>query len=408
MEILTLTLTDMAHGGAAVARDTRNRVIFVPFALPGEQVRVRVMEDKGRYAHAKLLEVLQPAPERVEPRCIHFGPCGGCHYQHAGYGAQLGYKTAIIRDQLERIGRLKQPNVKAILPNPEPWYYGMETNLNPAPEGGLGYWSPSQRQVMPISECHIIHESLPALLHDVDLDLPGLRKLRLRVGDDGALLAALETEDAEPPDLETDVPLSIALILPDETAVTLIGDHYVVQSVKGHDFRVSAGCFFHPSPAAAQLLVDTTLTYAAIAGGQTVIDAYSGVGMLTAFLATAAAEVIAIEQNPDAVADAAVNLIDTENISLYQGTVEETLPALELTPDVLVFDPPATGVSAAAMKAILAKQAPRLVYISSDAATLARDGRQLAGHGYHLVEIQPIDMFPQTYRIQTVSLWLQR
>jgi 23S rRNA (uracil1939-C5)-methyltransferase len=405
MEILTLTLTSMAHGGAAMGRDENNRAIFVPFGIAGETVRVRTVDDRKRYAHARLLEVIEAAPERVEARCIHFGPCGGCHYQHINYKSQLNHKTAIVEDQLARIGGLKHVKVRSTLGNHEPWYYGVEAHLSPAPEGGLGYWSPSLGQVMPISECHIIRQELVQLLQDVDLDLPGLRRLTLRVGDDEALLAALETEDMEPPELEVDFPLSMALVLPDGTAANLIGDNYVIQTVRGQDFRVSPGSFFYPNLEPTGQLIDTVLAYAGLTGSEDVLECYSGVGTLTAFLSPLVTAVTTIEANSDAVADAAVNLAESENVSLYEGPVEEILPALSLEPDLVVVDPPESGLSHAALAAIIALKAARLIYISSDVATLARDGRQLAAAHYRLQEVQPIDMFPQTYHIQTVSVW---
>jgi 23S rRNA (uracil1939-C5)-methyltransferase len=407
VEILTLTLTGMAHGGAAMGRDENNRPIFVPFGISGETVRVRIVDDRKRYAHARLLEVIEAAPGRVEPRCIHFGPCGGCHYQHINYESQLHHKTAIVEDQLARIGGLKHVKVRPTLGNKEPWYYGVEAHLSPAPEGGVGYWAPSLGQVMPIRECHIIRQELVQLLHDVDLDLAGLRRLTLRIGDDEALLAGLETDDMEPPQLEADFPLSVALLLPDGTAANLIGDNYVVQSVNGYDFRVSAGAFFYPNLPATGQLINTVLGHAGLAGTENVLDCYSGVGTLTAFLAPLAMTVTGIEANADAVIDAAVNLAESENVSLYEGPVEDILPLLSVKPDLVVVDPPESGLSQAALAAILDLKAPRLIYVSSDVATLARDGRRLAAAHYRPVEVQPIDMFPQTYQIQTVSLWRQ-
>jgi 23S rRNA (uracil1939-C5)-methyltransferase len=405
METVTLDLTDMAHGGAAIGRDEQQRVIFVPLALPGERVRVEIVEDKGRYAHGRLVEILTPAPDRVEPRCPHFGPCGGCHFQHISYPRQLELKGHIVRDQLARIGRFADPPVAPVLANPEPWDYSVELTLNPAPEGGMGYWSPALGAVMPIETCHLVRPSLRDLLQDVDLELPGLRKIQLRVGDDEALLMAIAVDGVEPPELAADFPVSAAIILPDDTAVNLIGDNFTIQSVKGRDFQVTAGCFFYPSPAATSLLVDTLLQFARLTGQETVVELFSGVGMLTAFLAPAAGQVIGVELNPDAVADAAVNLEDTENVSLFEGAAEEALPTISAAIDLLVVDPPLSGLSRELMGLIAERQPPRLIYVSGDVATLARDGRQLAANGYRLTAVQPIDMTPHTYQILTVSLW---
>ncbi|MCA9972437.1 MAG: hypothetical protein KC425_19585, partial [Anaerolineales bacterium] len=248
---------------------------------------------------------------------------------------------------------------------------------------------------------------LVALLADVDLDLPGLRKLTLHVGDDGAMLAALEVEGVEPPELAVDFPISVAIVLPDRTAATLIGDSYVVQQVHGRDFRVSAGSDFRLSPAGAAQVVDAVLRYANLSGTERVLELYSGVGLLTAFLAANAAVVAAVEVNADAVADTAVNLADLDNVYLYEDWVEQALPEIELTPPpaLTVVNPPDKGLSADALAAVLDVAAPRLIYVSSDVATLARDGKQLRRGGYRLLEVQPIDTRPQTYHVETVSVW---
>jgi 23S rRNA (uracil1939-C5)-methyltransferase len=405
METLTLKLSGMAHGGSAVGRDKDGRPIFVPYAIPGERVRVRLTAQKQNFARAELLELLEASPERVEPPCPHFGVCGGCHLQHMSYASQLRAKQDVVRDQLQRIGGLKSVKVRPTLPHPTPWQYALEMSFSPSPDGRLGLWSPVLQQVMPVETCHIIHPDLLELLQDIDLELPDLRKLTLRRGDDGAMLAAFEVEGVEAPELEVDFPVSVALILPDNTAASLIGEHYLVRTVRERDFRVSPGCYFPASPAAAEQVVDTVLRYARLSGQEQVLEGYSGVGALTAFLAPQAATILCIEANPDAVADMAVNLDDMDNVAVYEGFVEEVLPALDIRPDVIVVHPPSDGLSTAALKALIAKTAARIIYVSSEVATLARDGKQLSRAGYRPVEVQPIDTAPQTYHIETVSLW---
>ena len=395
----------MAHGGAAMGRDSNGRPIFVPYTIPGEKVRVRLTNEKRHYARAELLEIFEPSPDRSEPRCPHFGNCGGCHFQHMTYEAQLRAKQTVVADQLQRIGGFDRIQVHPVQPNPFPWGYRMDTSLSPVPGGGLGYWSPQKREVIAIEACPIIHPRLQELWQDVDLDLPGLRKLTLRMGDDEALLAALEVNDVEPPELETDFPVSVALVLPDQTSASLVGDNYIVQQVKGRDFRVSPGCFFQPSPAAAGLLVDAVLAYASLSGSETVVDLYSGVGMLTAFLAESGAAVTAVELNPDAIADTAVNLNDFDNVTLYEGLVEEISPLLDAQPELLVVDPPDGGLPPAVIESIIRLAPARLIYVSTDLPALARDGKKLAHAGYQLMEVQPIDMTPQSFQIDTVSLW---
>lgn len=405
METVTLEMSAIANGGDALGRDDAGRVIFVPFTLPGERIEAAIEVDKGRFAHGRLVELLQASPARTEPRCPHFGLCGGCHWQHATYEQQLAFKEAIVRDQLARIGRLEDAPVRPTLPNPEPWRYSLDVTFSPTADGGLGFWSPALQQVMDIEVCYLIHPLLEALFQDIDSAFPGLRRATLRLGDDEALLVALETDDTEPPELLTDIPVSVALVLPDGAAANLVGDNYVVRRVREHDFRVSAGSFFYPSPAAAELLVDTVVRLAALEGSELVIDAYCGVGMLTAFLAAGAAEVAAVEAAPDAVEDFTANLEMTDNVSLYHGLVEEVLPILGLQPELLLVDPPAEGLSREMIEIVGAMQPDRLIYVGSDVATMARDARQLAQAGLQLVEVQPLDMVPQTYHTLTVSLW---
>jgi 23S rRNA (uracil1939-C5)-methyltransferase len=407
MTRLTLKLTDMAHGGYALGRDEGGRPIFVPYTIPGETVTVAITTEKRSYAHARLVTIEEPSPDRVEPRCGHFRQCGGCHLQHIAYKRQLQLKQEVVIDQLQRIGGFKAVNVQPVLPNPNPYDHSMDLTLSPTEDGGLGLWSPAAGAVMPIAECPITAQPLVDLLQDFDMALPELRKLTLRLGDDGALLAVFEVEDMEPPELTVDFPVSVAIELPDETAASLIGDHYIVRTVKGQDFRVSPGCFFQPNEAGAALVVDTVLRYADLHQTELVLEGYSGVGLLTVFLAGAAAELVAIEQNPDAVADAVVNLNQTDNVRLYQGDIDAILPALDLPVDVAIFHPPGSGLSREVITALKANPPARLVYLNSELTMLARDGKQLAQLGYRLVEVQPIDMVPQTYQIETISLWVQ-
>jgi len=218
-------------------------------------------------------------------------------------------------------------------------------------------------------------------------------------------MVVLDLGDNEAPELEVDFPLSVAVLLPDGAAATLIGDAYLVQSVKGREYRVSPGCYFPPSLAAAALLIDTVLHYTQFQGTEQVLEMYSGVGFLTSWLAPKCASWVAIEQNPDAVADAAANLEDTENVTLYEGDAAEILPELDLQPDWLVVNPPAQGMSKEVVDWIRGRRPPHLLYISSELSTLARDGKGLVEGGYHLVEVQPLDMRPQTYHVETISLW---
>ena len=409
MPDLTLTLTDMAHGGLALGRDRGGRAIFIPFAIPGETVRARVPDDRRGFARAELLEVVKPSPDRVTPRCRHFGICGNCHLQHMSYAAQLRAKEAAVRDQLTRVGGLTNPPLRPIIAAPEPYDYRTETALYPAEEGGLGYWSPVERRIFRVEECPILHPSLQAALPDLDVELPGLRRLTLRLGDDEELLAALEVEDVEPPELAVDFPVSVAIVLPDRTAASLIGDPYLVQTIGGHEFRFSPGVAFPPYPAAAEMLADTILSLAEIAPGDTVLESPGGAGWLTAALAGRAAAIITVEPNPDAVADAAENLDAFDNVSIYQGTEDDIFPGLDAEPDVVVLRPGVQrsedGLSPAAWRLLERLRPRRRIVVVSEVGTLAKDTKRLVKIGYRAVGVQAVDLAPQGFGVEIVSVW---
>jgi 23S rRNA (uracil1939-C5)-methyltransferase len=392
----------MAHGGLALGRDKAGRAVFVPFAIPGETVRVRPPRPGDRAARAELLAVVRPSPDRVTPRCRHFGICGNCAFQHMSYAAQLRAKTAVVRDQLTRVGGLRNPVVHPIAPHPAAYDYRGETTLFRADEGGLGYWSPAWRRIFRVEECPILQPELQAALDGLDVDLPDLRKLTLRLGDDDELLAALEVEGVEPPELGVDFPISVAIVLPDRTAASLIGDPFLVRTVGGRPLRVSPGVAFPHSAAAAEMLAAAVLSVAEIAPGETVLESQAGAGWLTAALAARAAQVIAIEPNPDAVADAAVNLDDFDNVGLYEATEAEALPALERVPDVAVFH--SGGLTPAAGEWLAAVRPGRVVVVA-EVGLLAKDAKRLAGVGYRAVSFQPVDVAPQGFGVEVVGVW---
>ncbi|MBK8434723.1 MAG: class I SAM-dependent RNA methyltransferase [Chloroflexi bacterium] len=405
MSFLKLRLSAMANGGQALGRDTNNRVIFVPQAIPGELVEVEVDEQTKGHSQAQLRRVLQPSAERVSARCDHFPDQTCSHFQHIAYPTQLHYKKQVILDQMKRLAGL-EPLVRPLIASPAQWGWQTAVSLSPTAEGGFGLWSGRQQKVLPIAQCALLTPGLQNLMQDLDMELPGLRRLTLREGSEGDLLVAMEIEDVEPPDLVVDFPLSAAIVLPDQTAANLIGDNFVVQVINGRPFQVSAGCYFHANPAATEQVTAALLTAAQLRPSDKVLELFSGVGVFTAALAAHSAEVIGIEANSDAVEDAAINLDDTEQVSLYHAFVEDVLPSLKIAPPVVVMHPPAGGLSAEIIRAVVYKRPQRLIYISDDVATLARDAKMFGRSGYRLAEIQPIDTAPQTYHMTCVALFL--
>lgn len=399
-----LHLTAMAHGGEAIGRH-EGKVVFVPYAIPGEEVLVEVVEERRRYARARPVEILSPSPHRIEPPCPHFGHCGGCHWQHIAYQAQLDYKRRILCDQLARIGGLPEAAVRPTIPSPSPWHYRNHIQFSVAEDGGLGFRAARSHRVVPIGECHILHPLLEELLVALDLELPGLRRLSLRAGvNTGDRMVIFETEDDEPPALEADMPVSCVLLLSDGTPVNLVGSNHIVEEVAGRRFRISAVSFFQVNTPVAERLIELAADYLDLRGDEVLLDAYCGVGTFGLSLAERVGQVIGIEENPFAVADANFNAGELENVTLIEGRVEDVLPDLEERIDAAILDPPRVGCEPEALQALAELGPQRIVYVSCDPATLARDVRRLGDAGYVLVEAQPIDMFPQTYHLESVAL----
>ena len=407
-QTIQLTLTAMAHGGAALGRH-EGRVIFVAGAIPGETVRAEISEDKERFARARVVEILVPSPHRVTPRCPHVPECGGCQWQHVAYAHQLALKTDVVRDQLARIAGIANPPVHPTIPAPSPWGYRNRVTFSVGDDDQLGFQRAASHDIVPIEECHIADPRLMALYDDLDLDLPGLTRLTLMAGSaEDDLLMAFETRGDEPPSLSADFPISCAhLVSRDEAIpVNLIGHNHVTHHIAGYAYRASAGRFFQVNTAVAAILVKLVFDWLAPSPGATVLDAYCGVGLFTLPLAERAGLVIAVELDPGATEDLILNLGEIENVEVIQGPVEAVLPDLvDAEPlHAAVVDPPRQGLDRAVVDALVASRPPRLVYVSCDPATLARDVKRLSRAGYALEQVQPVDMFPQTYHIETVAL----
>jgi len=410
METTEIHLTSMAHGSAALGRH-EGRVVFVPYALPGERVRVEIIEEKAHHAFARLVEVLEPSPERVAPPCPYFGPagCGGCQWQHADYPAQLRFKAEIVADQLARIGSIADPPVRPTLPDSAGWAYRNHAQFHPAPGGGLGFQAAASHDAVAIDACPLLHPLLSDLYATLDLDLEGLVRLSLRAGTaTGDQMLVFEMADDLPPALEADVPVSCVLLLSDGVHVNLIGHNHITEVVASHTYRISAPSFFQVNTPQAAQLVRLVSEHLDLQGSETVLDAYAGVGLFTVPLARRAGLVVAVEQAPAAVADLLENTADLDNVDVIEGPVEAVLPDLDVPLDAAVVDPPRAGVDRSALEALAARHPARLVYVSCDPATLARDAKRLVHAGYRLVEVQPVDMFPQTYHTESVALFRRR
>jgi 23S rRNA (uracil1939-C5)-methyltransferase len=377
----------------------------VPFALPGELARVRLVEEKRGYARAALVEILEPAPERVAPRCKHYTACGGCHYQHMAYPAQLTAKREILRDQLSRIGGLAAPPVGETIPAPQPWNYRNHVQFHLTQEGRLGYMAAGSEQVIAIQECHLPEALLNETWPQIDLEpIPGLERLGLRGGSGDDILLALESSDPQPPELTVELSLS-AVHLGPAGATLLAGDDHLVIEALGRPFRVSAGSFFQVHTAMAERMAAYLLEHLRLTPQTRLLEVYCGVGLFSAFLAGRVAALVGVEESPQACLDFEANLDEFDNVSLYEGPAEAVLPGLDFRPDIVLVDPPRAGLSGPALDGVLRLAPATLAYVSCDPATLARDAKRLGRGGYRLVSATPFDLFPQTYHIESISLW---
>ncbi len=413
-QIIDVTLDAIAHGGEAIGRHG-GKVIFVPYAIPGEHVRVEIVEAKERWARAQLLEILRPSPDRVEPPCPYFGPgqCGGCQWQHIAYERQAELKGEIVADQLRRLGHLAAPSVADVVALADDeglldFGYRNYVQFALTGEGRLGFLRPASHEVIPIDRCLLLSERLDELHAALDLVWPELTGLTLRAAaGTGQALLLMETLGEELPELELDLPAACAVLTP-RGVQALVGEPWIEEIVADRRYRISAEGFFPVNTAGAEALVEIVRTYADVQPGDVVLDAYCGAGLFALALAGSAAEVIGIESAPAACDDFAHNAADLAHVSLHEGAVDEVLPALrsqEQHVDVVVMDPPLTGAGETVIRELAALHPRRIVYVSCDPATLARDSVYLVAAGYHLVEAQPVDMYPQTYHIETVALW---
>jgi len=397
----------MAHGGSALGRH-EGRVIFVPYTIPGETVRVEVVETHARWARARLMEVLEPSPHRVEPPCPYFGQdrCGGCHFQHIAYEAQAEFKQQVVGDQLARLGGLRDIRVQDIIGAAEPWGYRNHVQFSIGPDARLGFLTADSHHVVSVDQCLITDPLLNDLWAALDMEWPQLRRLSLRCGSaTGDLMAIFELDHYEDFEIEVDFPVSCALLLADGEAVVMMGSAHLVEHVAGRDYRVSAGSFFQVNTGGAEALVALVSDYLAPTGDETLVDLYCGVGLLGLALADRVRRVVGVEAEGSAAADFRYNARDLDHAELIEGTAERVLPNLEGPIEMLILDPPRSGAGKRVVGEIARLCPRRIAYVSCDPATLARDARYLTEAGFHLEEVQPLDLFPQTYHVEAVALF---
>jgi len=397
-------IISLVYGGNGMGRLADGKAVFVPYVLPGEKVLVRLVDEQQRHAIAELVKVLEASDERVTPRCKHFMVCGGCHYQHLSYARQTAAKETILTEQLQRIGGIENPPVLPMIPAPDPWHYRNTVQFHISDKGKLGYQKFASHEIIEIEECHLPEAALNQMWPLVDMEtVPGIQRLGMRCGANEDILLNFESDALDLPEISLDLPVSVVLQSPVDTIVAA-GDDAVTITVAEQMFRVSAGSFFQVNTAQAEVMVKYLLSNLPLKDDTVLMDVYCGVGLFSVFLASRVKRLVGIEVSPSACEDFAYNLDPYQNVEIYQDAAENVIPNLDLTPDIVIVDPPRSGLHKAVIDAIAEKNIPFLAYVSCDPATLARDARRLIARGYSLDQIMPIDMFPQTYHVETVVL----
>jgi len=438
-----IVISGFGHSGEGVGR-YHGFTVFVPQALPGEKVAATIEIVKQHYAKARLDAVLFPSPDRVLPQCPVYNRCGGCQLQHLDYPAQLAAKRQVVVDAVARIGRLGGITVHSTLGAAERWRYRNKMQFPVGLADGrlaVGCFAPGTHAIVDIDDCLIQHaannrvaRTVRAVLGDLGIspydERSGsgvVRHVLGRVGTaSGEVMAVIVTATADLPHreevvarLRRNVPGLVSVVHnynPQRTNVvlgrrttTIWGRDAIVDRLGDFLFRISARSFFQVNTAQAEVLYEQAERYAGLTGVETVVDAYCGTGTITLFLARRAAKVYGIEVVADAVRDARANAAANgiSNVEFIVGDAIEVLPRLRtegVRPHAIVVDPPRAGCAPAVLETFARMRPARIVYVSCNPASLARDLALLAEKGYAAKEIQPVDMFPQTFHVECVTL----
>ncbi len=419
--ILELTLDGIAQGGEGVGR-WQERVVFVRGGLPGERVQVRLRERHDAYARGDLVEVLEASPDRIEPRLP-----GADHmpWQHIAYPAQLRFKRQILADQLAKIGGLTEPPVAETLAAQRPWGYRNSARFHGV-GGRIGYYAADSHDLPEIEDdpllLPVLNDALAALGAVVRAGAPAPAEVILRASEAyGYVLAALlrpERVEERGGAVESNsdltqlaarwrmrCPALAGVTLPGQPATALGADH-LIEELGGIAFHLRPATFFQINSAAAEALLASVRAGLELRGGERLLDLYCGAGAFALPLAATVAEVVGIEEYSGAIEDGrtTANANGIANVRFEIGRVEQALGRIDGAFEAAVLDPPRRGCHPQAIEQLLRLAPARVVYISCQPATLARDLKLLVAGGYHVVSVQPVDLFPQTAHIESVCV----
>ncbi len=389
---------DMAHGGEAVARKD-GKAHFVAGAMPGEVVRGTVVEDKGSWARVALVDVVEPVQGRRTPPCRHAQACGGCQWQHADESLQREWKRQTVIGQLEHLGRISEPTVNETVTPSSGFHYRNRMDFHVV-DGKPALYRERSNDLVPLDECLLLAPPIQEIFDRLG-DLGDLRRLTLRCGvNTGDVVLIVE---GDVPDSILD--LGVPVVRQDRNRLEpLIGVATLTEIVDGVRFEIPPEGFFQNNTAGAEALVDCVRQALEVAGHETLLDAYCGVGLFGATVGRDAARVLGIESSERAAAFARRNLqaagIDAKVIA---GSVTQDIESFDEYWDVAVVDPPRKGLTERGVEAITSGMPRRIAYVSCDPASFARDARTLAAYGYDFVSATPVDLFPQTFHVEIVG-----
>jgi 23S rRNA (uracil1939-C5)-methyltransferase len=442
-DTLVLTIDDLAFGGEGVGR-ADGYVVFVAGGVPGDRVRVRLEQARARFGRGVIESLEEPSPHRAEAPCPYFGRCGGCRLQHVAYPAQLAFKQKQVADVLERLGDLAGFELRPIIGAPEIYGYRnkMEFTVARAREGIVVGLHEADRydSVLDVERCLLQSERMNTLLdevrrffvehglsaYDQDSGDGFLRFLMLREGRrTGEAMVNVVTATPVVSELaplaerlRSRLPETSSVVMnvnPKKASVAvgveehlLGGRDHIREKIGGLSFQISASSFFQTNTVQAERLFELVLQSTELAGTETVIDLYSGTGAISLLLARRCRWVYGIEVAQAAVDDAALNAAANgiANCTFLAGEVRFALPALiakGVSAEVVVADPPRAGFHPKALHALMRLAPSRIVYVSCNPSTLARDVGELVRGGYRLQWVQPVDMFPHTPHIEAVA-----
>lgn len=445
-----LDIVAQGYEGEGVAKVNGTFPVFIEGALKGEKVNVRIVKVKKNFAYGKLINVVEPSTERCETECNIHNKCGGCKLQHSTYKEQLNFKFERVKDCISKIGKLDENLVKFPLGMEEPWRYRNKVQLPIGLFNGelkIGFFAPRSHEIIDMKTCLIQDEIADKVVEltrewikkynikpyniDGNYDETGiLRHIMIRRGfTTNEVMVVLVTNGEKLPHKEEFINLIVdnisgiksiiqnvnskpTNVILGEKCITLWGEATISDYIDKFKFNISPLSFFQVNPTQTEVLYGKALEYAELTGNETVFDAYCGTGTITLFLSQKAKKVYGVEIIPQAIENANINAKenDVDNVEFFVGESEVVIPDLinkGIKADVVVVDPPRKGCDIKLLNSITNIDAERIVYVSCDPSTLARDLAILEENGYKTIEVQPVDMFPHTAHIENVALLIK-